>query len=688
MSIAPGSWTMMAGTAATFAVTVVGIPDGCSLVTSAPGWSLPGYAALAGFLNQSGGSSITYTAFASAGGGPVQISVAGPLVLVCGGTDRSAWASGSASLAILPTAHLAGPFITPDPAAPGDPVLVSWRLTGGLPPYAVQVDFGDGTRVAMTQEGAGPAEVVHRFNAGMFQPGLSIQDSRGDGVNDSAAIPLTVSYGLTASIVGPGPVVDAGRPFTLTANATGGLAPYEFRWEGVGAPFHTTTWTAVVQAPGTFNATLEVIDLLGTTAEASVELHVVLPPSLNVTVPSGGSDAGVPFPVRFNVSGGTGPYELAWGTGPASSNSSATVSSDGSYLEPASVPSPGAAWLSVTVLDALGANRTAAVPLGPVHPLPMTSVSVTPTTAEPGELLRLTAVVTAGTPPFRWSVLPSGPVASPSTVSGTLLADGTVAWSSTIAATGNLSVLVTIVDSNGAVASANGSVRVVPGLRLVVAVASPNPSLGNPLVLSGLLTGGTPPYLYRWSLSDGETSVGNLSNPGPVTFSATPRGAGYLAAVLWVTDFLGGEANSSTEVLVPTTGSGTTAVPSPSTASAAAESGWAWPVGAVAIIVAGAVFWALRLRRPAGGPTPAAPPGGAGMGVVRRLLQESGELERETLTFLAEEEGVSPEATLAAVDRWSRAGKIRSEMAGEGETLLRWAGGSTEGVGADAGGPP
>jgi len=673
LAIVPGSWTMMASSTAVFTVAVVGVPSGCSVADLTANWWLPGWAAVAGFLNRSAGPSVAYTTFASESGSLGQLSVDGTVILACSGTEESDWAQGSAGVTILPTTNLAGPYLTPDPAVPGAPVLVGWQLSGGLPPYRVTVTFGDGTSSQFTQDASGPGETVHRYAAGSFAPALGIEDSQGHGLNESSGRPMTVASGLVAVIEGPGPSVDAGRPFVLTANVSGGEAPYDVHWKGPGAPFIGDSWGLVVGSTGIFNASIEVDDVLGELVTASIELQVVRPPTLSVLVPPAGCDSGVAFPVRFNVTGGVGPFRVGWGIAPAGSNSSTTLASDGSYLEPATAASAGAGWLSATIVDALGANQTTAAPLAPVHALPASVVSATPPEAEAGQPVRVTATVVGGTPPFRWSLVPTELVASPSTESGLLLEDGLVSLSGAVEAAGNLTVIATFTDANGISTTGNASVRILPPLRPLVAVVGSPAVSGAPLQLSGLLAGGVPPYDYGWTMSDGESGLGNLSGAGTFDFTATPHDAGYLTFRLWVTDALTAQANATGDVLVES-GPAPVGPSNPPSSGVASGASWSWAIIAALAVVG--VWAGVRFRRPATPPRPTPPPGSAGMAVVRRILEDSGELERDTLTFLAEEEGVDADAAIAAVERWSRAGKIRTENGGDGEMLLRWSGGS------------
>ncbi|MCI4369156.1 MAG: hypothetical protein L3K09_06310, partial [Thermoplasmata archaeon] len=60
------------------------------------------------------------------------------------------------------------------------------------------------------------------------------------------------------------------------------------------------------------------------------------------------------------------------------------------------------------------------------------------------------------------------------------------------------------------------------------------------------------------------------------------------------------------------------------------------------------------------------------MAVVRRLLEGGGELDRETLFYLAEEEGIAPETASVALARWLRAGRVGKEGAEDGAEILRW----------------
>jgi hypothetical protein len=477
---------------------------------------------------------------------------------------------------------------------------------------------------------------------------------------------------LVASFVSMPADVDVGTTVTLTGTAWGGAGPYEAFWS-LQLGNITVGWSLRWTAPNVtrpVDVLFEVRDRTGESASVSATIHVVPAPFLEIASSGGLGDVGRPFLFAANLSGGAGPFRVDWSLSGGASNGSTVVPFDGTY-ELAVVPvAAGPVWVLGTVLDAWNRSFEGVTPIGRATALPTLAPAGVPF-AEVGYATPVSIEVADGTPPFAWSVVPAPGVSAESPSQGSIPADGPISLLVTFDEAGSCVLPVSVVDASGVAVSTNVTVTVSAGLNLTVALGSSDPVAGAGVPVRATVSGGLPPFQYRLALSDDESSEGNLSDAGVVTWTAEPASAGYLTLRGSVTDATGRTANVSFTLYVAASGS-LPAAPSGAPGSSASA-------GLLAGAVAGALLsllggFAIRRwvrwprRRPVDGSADR-----AGRSAVRELLAGSEEgLDRSTLELLAEERHIPPDQLAAAVAAWQRAGRVRVDDEGDGHEVLRW----------------
>ncbi|HZY69483.1 MAG TPA: hypothetical protein VFF67_00700 [Thermoplasmata archaeon] len=228
LNVQPGTWTLEAGGRLTLTAAPTGLGPTCSLDWLQIAWSLPGISVNDGFLNASLGTSVTFAAFGGASG-PATVSAVGAGVADCDGVPYSVAPAGTAVVSILPPLVLDGLQSGPNPAPVGQSVALAAVVHGGLPPYSLALDFGDGTHGSESVAEPGTVVVDHVYGAGRFSPTWNVTDALRSSDSASPIDPIVVASSLVVIVTGPSQV-DAGVSATLAANVSGGVPPYVFTW--------------------------------------------------------------------------------------------------------------------------------------------------------------------------------------------------------------------------------------------------------------------------------------------------------------------------------------------------------------------------------------------------------------------------------------------------------------------------
>lgn len=282
---------------------------------------------------------------------------------------------------------------------------------------------------------------------------------------------VSMSYGqLSVSFTLQEPTCFGLPNGSITANVSGGTAPYTFLWN-TGA----TTQTLSGVFAGSYSVT--VVDNNGMAEVESVTLNQ---PTL-VTATLDANDCTLPFSITVFPGGGVPPYTYFWSTGATTQ----TISN----------LAPGNYCVTVTDDHLCGVVECIELENNPIS----VSVGTNNLTCPNSNDGSVTAFPFGGTPPYSylWN---------------------TGATTQSITNLGPGSYTVTLTDSNGCSVSATGFVTAPPPIVL-------NTNANNPTCIgdtngsvSVSVSGGTPPYSYLWNTGNTGPFIGNL---GPGTYTVT-----------------------------------------------------------------------------------------------------------------------------------------------------------------------
>lgn len=321
---------------------------------------------------------------------------------------------------------------------------------------------------------------------------LSVIDtgSPGQKRTTSCGVQVTTAPVLSGSCaISPNPLI-LGQGATVTANASGGVPPYQYRM-GYGGLFGNINSVAVLPgAVGTFSFSGVVVkDSLGQVSPASCSVQVL--PALSASCQVNGSsepitvNAGTHLNYAVGSSGGITPYHYSWhGVSGAGDTSSITVTPIGL----ASID------VSATVTDSSSpaASTTASCPRVTINPPLTASCSISPNPLVLGQGGTVSASGTGGVPPYQYQMIAGGAFSSVNSVGIMPSAVGTFTYSS-----------VAVRDSAGQTATSSCSAPVNPAP--LQASCQVNGSSSPIVVYSGTglnyttaTSGGIAPYHYSW----------------------------------------------------------------------------------------------------------------------------------------------------------------------------------------------
>jgi hypothetical protein len=481
-------------------------------------------------------------------------------------------AQASAQIAYVITAPLSVTSLTsniPSPQIAGTSINFSATATGGTSPYqfkwwvqsggvwTVARDWSTTPSLTWQPTTAGTYMVaVWARNAGVTSDASQALAQVNYTIN--AVTPLSI-VSLTSSVASP---QTAGIPINFNATATGGTAPYQFKWWIQSGGVWTTardwdtsaslTWQP--STAGTYYVAVWARNA-GVTADASQAMMQVAytinpatPLSITSLTSSVASPQTVGTSINFNAtaSGGTSPYQFKWwiqtdGVWRVARDWSASPSLTWQPTTPGTYNVAVWARNAGVTVDASQALGQVAYVITTSNPLSMTSFTSSVASPQAADTtINFTAVAAGGTAPyqFKWWIKN----ATSWTVAQDWSSTATLSWRPMVAGTYMVAVWARSagVTDDASQAMAQVSYSITPATPLPPLVMSLSSSVQSPQVpgstitFSAGATGGRAPYQFKWWIHDGsQWTVARDWGTGQ-TLSWQPTRTGTYMVAAWV----------------------------------------------------------------------------------------------------------------------------------------------------------
>ena len=668
LAVDPETWWMPAGNVTLFTATWVDPTPDCTLAPYWFRWSVAGGSA-EGTVDPTVGSVVNFSA-TSVSTGRTTLLVRSAAVLACGPMSSPVFAAAEANVTVVTPIAVENLSVGPDPVGAGGTAFLRGTLTGGSPPYALRVAWGDGTNASVSVPAAGPFSIPHAFPAGEYVPWLDATDSGGLLARARVGEALAASDSLAVGIDAGSYVADVGFPVPFNATVLHPPAQYSTGWTcGSLAPrsgasvSSSTDFSCAFSLPGTGQVFFEVLPPAPLSpVNATLDESVVPAPTLTVRTPNLTAEVGQPSLVTFSVTGGVPPFLLDWAETGSGIAGSVRVATDGRLLLPIVPAEAGSLELAARLTDSDGFTTSNTTTRLLVDPSLSDSIVSDRTPTSSGEAIALTGSVTAGTPPFVWVVIPADAPSNETADLGDLGSVGWFGWSATYRTEGWTSLDVTVVDDAGGLSTTTIDLEAVLPLTGNLSLDPGNPPEPGTFTLGVSLAGGLPPFVVTVNAADGESWNHTVSSDSNTTWVFPASEIGSLELRITAVDSAAGALvwNATVRVSAPLS------LPplGPGGSATGSWDGVALSLG-LAIVVVG--LFVYRRRRPSASPAPPDP-----VAILRHILEPAEGADRATVELLAEEAGVPLGLVRSTIDRLIVAGTIRTDSGVDDEEVISW----------------
>jgi len=361
----------------------------------------------------------------------------------------------------------------------------------------------------------------------------SVTDMDGTTALTAAADLVTVNPALVVGTATPAaPYIDSGQSVTLTANPSGGTAPYTYQWfNGVGCsnliPGATASSLVVTAGGGyCYRVTDSSYGTLVQASATSTADTVTVNTALSVVVGPAATtiDTGSSVLLTATPSGGMVFYTYQWYSGSSSTCSSDTGiggATGATYLaSPTSTKQYCVGVKDGSTNSPTAYSTTAVVTVNVLPSAGAPTASGTAIDTGVAESITLTATPTGGTVPYtyQWYSGVSSSCASDVTSVGTTAAIVVSPASSTY-------YCYKVTDSLTASATST-TVLVTVNSALTAGTATtsaPAVDLGQTVTLTAAVSGGTPTYSYQWFTGSATcTGMSLIAGATTATYAASP----------------------------------------------------------------------------------------------------------------------------------------------------------------------
>ncbi len=387
-------------------------------------------------------------------------------------------------------------------ACVGSNVTLTANVTSGTSPYS----YGWVGPNGYTSTG-NPITIsnISLSNSGTYS--VIVTDSNNcTGMSSSVVNVNQLSVSVSPSLES----VCVGSTITLTANVSGGTAPYSYQWTGPNG-LTSTVNPLVINNATLSNAGLYQVTVTDTNNCSGSSSSVVNVGQLGVSIVPASQSICVDGTIDLfsNVSGGTEPYSYQW-QGP----NGFTSNTQNVTINNATLSNTGTYQLTVTDINGCSGISSATVNVGQLNVLVSPEIEAVCI----GSTITLTANSTGGVAPYTYQW--SGPNGFISTSNPAIINNATLLNAGTYH--------VVVIDANSCSGSGSSNINVD---QVIVSVSPSNTSVcpGSTVVLTANVTTGVAPYTYQWSGPNGYSFTGNpavisgisIANQGVYTVTVT-----------------------------------------------------------------------------------------------------------------------------------------------------------------------
>jgi hypothetical protein len=644
-----------------------------------------------GFLNVTSGPSVVFAAD-SLESGTVLVNVRSAATLDCETNETVVEQTNESEISIVTPLALSDVEAGPALLSAGGVATLDANLTGGAPPYIVNVVWGDGTHTTFNQTAPGAFSLNHTFASGEFVPYVLVSDSESDVENRSVEEAISVGSGFRVAVFASTYIAEVGIPVEFTGIAVDAppdsIALYECTGAATDSPrtsssvSNETEFGCTFQSAGTQEILFGVYPTYPGGPSASVVLYetVVAPPELGVTpvVPLG--EVGRDALIEVTLSGGALPISLAWNLTGNRSAGTEVVDSDGSGMLVLPLAAAGDYALGIRATDGFGVIGTNSSVTMQIDSALDADVLGGRSLGPVGVLTQITGEVFSGCPPFAWWVIPQFLVDNQSVSNGSIDTVGAFSWNGLYTREGTVGIAVVVVDSCGASWETNLVEDLVPPLSAEIS-AEPGPtSVNQTVAVTVFIQGGWPPYHCFLNGSDNESWNRTIPSAGTNRFELDTDANGNLTLAVTLIDDLGRSVDSVVTVALPGADPTPTLPQPPETGGApsGSETPSASSVGALlasftiptVLGTALVILWRRHARKGKEKPTAPDP-----VAVLKQIIEPADGAERFTVELLAEEAGIPLPVVRSTIDQLVAQGTVRSESGADGEEVLSWSAG-------------
>jgi len=370
------------------------------------------------------------------------------------------------------------------------PITIS--VTGGTPPYIYTINFNgrpyetyvsNFTSVTMNftlETSCGKSfyngSIICSVNPGTYYYNATVTDNNGYVVSSTNG-QIQLNNPPQISLNAKQTTIDAGKQLTVNYNITGGTPPFNVSYFLNGKNVGTSL---SISKAGTYSLYAHLIDGSGySTNSSQISITVNPPPQINLHLNKTTIDLGQTLKIHYNITGGTEPFNVSYFLNGENVGSKLTIPSAGNYS------------VYARVIDRYGLVANSSQINFKVNRQPTLSIKYNRTITDVDMPINLVAIGNYGTLPYRyiWYVNNQS-VASSNTY---ILSESKA---------GTYIVFARLTDGVGDTINSSQINFIVNDLpsasRLKVQLSSSGISINNTANVAVSVSGGSPPYSYKW----------------------------------------------------------------------------------------------------------------------------------------------------------------------------------------------